>query len=229
MLSCRAVERIQSMSKRPIVNVLVLSVAIIIGASSYVVRAAGVHPDQGLVANVDMARVFAESDVRKGIDKNIQAFGSNLGKHFDEIGSTPYLTADEISDYSAALNAENPTDNDKKKIETIKAASAKRVDEVQKLSAVKQPTPADQTRMRELENMQRQRPVFLDRLQKIYQAAMDEEEQKRTRAGLAEVRGIVGKMAKDQGFSQVYDVTSMVYAPTDLTEQAMRKTQTKKK
>jgi len=217
------------MSKRPVFNVLVLSTALIIGAGSYVVHAAGLHPDQGMVANVDMQRVFAESDTRKGIEQKIQEFGSNLGKHFDEITRAPYLTADEISDYSAALNAEKPTDNDKKKIDNIKAESAKRVDEAQKLGAVKQPTAADQARIRELDNMQRQRPVYLERLQKIYQQAMDEEEQKRTRAGLAEVRGIVGKLAKDQGFSQVYDVSAMVYAPVDLTEQAMHKTQTKKK
>ncbi len=218
------------MLKRPFVNVLVLSTALILGAGSYIVRAAGMRAaDQGLVANVDMQRVFVESDVRKGIELKLQEFGANLGKHFDEVTKTPYLGPDEISDLSAALNAEKPTDADKKKIDTIKGESQKRVDEAQRMAALKQPAEKDLARIRELEAMQRQRPLYQERLQKVYQQAIDEEETRRMRAGMAEVRVIVGKLARDQGFGQVFDVTAMVYASSDLTDQAIRKVQTNKK
>jgi Skp family chaperone for outer membrane proteins len=216
------------MPKHPSINVLMLSAAFLIGAAPYVLKAAGRQPE-ALVATVDMQRVFAESDIKKGVDQKLTEYGATLGKRFDEVAHTPYLTPDEISDYSAKLNIEKPTEADTKRIADIKAAAQQRADEYQKLSATKQPTPKDAARLQELDVMQRQRPLYQDRLQKLYQQAVDEEEQKQMRAGLAEVRGIVGKMAKDQGFGQVFDVTAMVYAPVDLTEQAIHKVQQKKK
>lgn len=217
------------MPRRTSVNVLALSAALLIGAGPYIVRAAATRPDAAIVANVDMQRVFAESDVRKGVELKLQEYGGILGKRFDEIARIAYLSPDELSDLSAALNLDKPTEADTKKIATIRADSAKRADEYQSLSAIKQPAAKDLARLRELDAMQRQRPLFQERLQKVYQQAVDEEEQRRMRAGMAEVRGIVGKMAKDQGFTEVYDVAAMVYAPVDLTDQAIRKVQTKKK
>jgi Skp family chaperone for outer membrane proteins len=219
------------MPKRTSMNVLVLSAALLIGAGPYIVKAAvnaaGRQPES-IVANVDMQRVFNESDAKKAVEQKLTEYGATLGKRFDEVSRTQYLTPDEISDYSAKLNIEKPTDADTKRIADIKAASQQRAEEYQRLSALKQPTAKDAARLQELDTMQRQRPLFQDRLQKLYQQAVDEEEQKQMRAGLAEVRGIVGKMAKEQGFTEVYDVTAMVYAPADLTDQAIRKVQKKK-
>jgi len=217
------------MSSRTSVNVLILSAALLIGAGPYLVRASITHADAPMVANVDMQRVFAESDAKRSLEQKLTEFGATLGKRFDEVSKTQFLNPDEISDLSGALNIEKPTEADTKKIETIKAESQKRAEEYQRLSAVKQPTDKDLARIRELDALQRQRPLYMDRLQKLYQQAVDEEEQRRMRAGMAEVRGIVGKMAKEQGFGEVYDVSAMVYAPADLTEQAVHKVQAKKK
>lgn len=219
-------------SKRPMFNVIVLSAALLIGAGPYIVRAAGtafVRADNGAIANVDMQRVFAESDARKAAEQKIQEFGQKLGKNFQEISKLPYLTPEEVSDYSVALNAEKPTPEQTKKITDLQGNSAKRVTEAQQLGANKNLTQKDKDRMKELEDMQKMRPLVQDRLQKVYQQAVDEEEQKQLRLGMAEVRGIVSKLAKDQAVGQVYDATAMVYAPIDLTDQALKKTQTKKK
>jgi Skp family chaperone for outer membrane proteins len=223
-------------SKRPFMNVLVLSAALVIGAGPYVVRAAGFrgnayHAEPGAVANIDMQRVYSESDARKGAEEKVRDFGIKLGGHFDEIAKLEYLNPGEISDYSVALNTEKPTPEMTKKITDLKAASVARTDEYSALTGKKDAdlTQKDRDRMRELTNYRNQRPEVLARLQKIYQAAVDEEEAKQNRAGMAEVRAVVGKLAKDQGFSQVYDASSLVYAPVDLTDQALKKTQTKKK
>jgi Skp family chaperone for outer membrane proteins len=223
-------------SKRPFMNVLVLSAALVIGAGPYVVRAAGFrgnayHAEPGAVANIDMQRVYSESDARKAAEEKVRDFGIKLGGHFDEIAKMEYLSPAEISDYSVALNAEKPAPADAKKITDLKAASSTRTDEWSALSGKKDAdlTKNDRDRMRELTTNRNQRPEVMARLQKIYQAAVDEQEAKENRTGMAEVRTIVAKLAKDQGLSQVYDTTSMVYAPIDLTDQALKKTQTKKK
>lgn len=223
------------MSKRPIFNVTILSAALLLGVGSYVVRAAGRQPDQApeaaRVANVDMQRVFEDSDARAAAEDRIQEFGAKISQRFDDITKLPYLTPDEVSDLSAAMNAEKPTDAQTKRIADLRQLSAARAAEFQTLSAKKDAelTAQDRARMNELSGMQQQRQAVQERLQQVYSQAMDHQAQQEMRTGMAEVRGIVGKLAKEQGYTQVYDTSALVYATNDLTDAALKRVQTKKK
>jgi hypothetical protein len=216
-------------SKRPLTHILVLSTALLIGAGPYVVRAAGIGPDAGAVANVDMQRVYAESDAKKASDTRVREYGRTMFDRFAQTAQLQFLSAEELSDYSEAMNSEKPTDAEKKKIADLKAESTRRLDENQKLATTPQATltDKDKERLRILNGYQQQRPQILDRLQKVYQQMVDEEEIRQQRQGMVEVRGIVGKVAKDQGITQVYDATAMVVAPVDLTQQALQKVKKK--
>jgi Skp family chaperone for outer membrane proteins len=116
------------------------------------------------------------------------------------------------------------------KLTTIKAEAAKRAAEAQTLSSKKDTdlTPADRARIRELSTMQQQQSPVLAQLQRLYQQMVNEEDAKQTRIGMAEVRTVVAKLAKDQGVSQVFDATSLVYTPVDLTTAALAKVAKKK-
>ena len=217
--------------RRPFTSPLVLTAAILIGAGPYVVRAASTPhaaPQEG-PAMVDLMRVYGESDVRKAADQKIEEYGKLMGQRFDEIAGMSYLNATEIRDYSDAQNAEKPTDADKQKLAAIKAESAKRSAEAQALIGKKDSdlTAADRMRLRDLTAMKEQQPSIMGQLQRLYQQLVNNKDTELTRLGVAEVRTIIGKLAKEQGFIQVFDTTAMVYAPTDLTQAALAKVKKK--
>jgi Skp family chaperone for outer membrane proteins len=216
-------------SKRPFANVLVLSAALVIAAGPYVVRAAGIGADPGTTANVDIQRIYSESDARRAADDKIRAFGQKLGQNFDEIARLEFLTAAEISDYSAALNAETVTPMETKRIADLKKANADRADEFQTLTVKKDAdlTAKDRERMRAIGASRQQRPQVLGNLQKLYQDAVEDEQLKQTRIGVMEIRAIVAKLAKEQAITQVFDTSAMVVAPVDLTDMAIKKAKKK--
>jgi Skp family chaperone for outer membrane proteins len=223
-------------SKRPL-NALVLTAALVIGAGPfvgpYVVRAAGLNgnsaADTSPIANVDMQRLYEESEARVQAENRVRAFSAKVYQNFEETAKLQFITPEETEDFSRAINAEKPADADTKKLASIRNLNKSRADEYQTLAAKPQTsvTAQDKARLRELTTMTQQRPVILDRLQKFYQEAVDEEASKRRRAGFAEVRAAVQKLAKEQSFTQVYDVTAMVYAPNDITEQALKRVRAK--
>src|SRR5437588_5171985 len=135
------IERSPTHMRRPVTNHLILSVALLIGAGPYVVRAASranpAAPPQEGPAMIDLMRVYGESDVRKAAEQKISEYGKMLGTRFDEVAAMPYLTTTEIRDYSDALTAEKPTDADKEKPATIKAEAGKRAAEAQALTSKK--------------------------------------------------------------------------------------------
>jgi hypothetical protein len=217
-------------SKRPLTHILVLSTALLIGAGPYVVRAAGVGADPGTVANVDMQRLYDESDARRTAIGRVQDRARVFSDNFEATMRLQYLSLDEYEQFTNALNAEMPTEAEKKKVAELKAEAAKRADEAQKLATTPQDklSNQDKERLRLLNGYQQQRQQAMAGLQGAYRIKLDEEDARQNRLGMAEVRSIVTKLAKDQGITQVYDSTAMVVAPVDLTQQALTKVKAKK-
>ncbi len=166
------------MSKRLIVNSLVLSTAIFIGAGPYVVRAAGFHADTPTIANVDLQRVYMESDAHSKAEERIRDFGIKLGQRFDTIQKLQFLGAEEISDLSVSLNVDKQTEADTKKIADITKLSSTRTADFQNLSTKLNLTDAEKKHLNELSGYQQSRGQVIDRLSKLYQAAVDQEEAK---------------------------------------------------
>lgn len=213
------------MSRPPSVNVLILSAALLIGAGPYLVRAAGVQAASGVIANVDMQRVYLESDARKAADARVREYGRTLFQRFEETTRLPYLTADEIGEYSEAINAAQPSAAQQQRMAAIKALSAQRAEEAQKLALIKDAdlTPKDRARLRELNTLKEQQRPALDRLRQLYQQMINEEDLKQNREANAEVRAIVGRVAKEMGCTEVFDTSSLVYATLDITPNVLLK------
>jgi Skp family chaperone for outer membrane proteins len=214
-----------NVTKRPSLNALVLGAALFIGAGPYIVKAAGTRPDSAIRANADIQKLYSDSEIRKSIEAKMRQYGAEMFQRFDETMKLRYLTRDELTSYSQALNAETPTEADKKKVTDIKALSEKRVNEQNLLSSKKEGdlTAADRGRLRELANMLPTQAQALEELRQIYQQMVNDEETKETRAGINEVRALVAKLAKEQGVSEVFDSAAMVVAPIDLTPAAAQR------
>ncbi len=212
------------MSRRPVVSILVLTAALLIGGGPYLLRPGGTQNAPGqLIGNVDMQRLFIESDARRAAEERIMQYGRQMGQRFDEVAATPFLTPEEILEYSDILNTEKQTDAQKQRLAAIKAESGKRAEEFQKLSVLKdnEITPQTRTRLRELTTLRDQQRQAMERLRQIYQQMVNEEDGRQMRQAQMEVREIVGRVAKERGFTQVFDSAALVYASIDLTPVVM--------
>ena len=210
-------------------NALVLTVALLIAAGPYVVRAAGVRPDTAITAMVDLQRVFGESDNRKNGYVKADEYAKGMELRFNEIAGLQYLNIQEVKELHQAMNREMQTDADKKRIAELKEANNKRSDEMRTLSTKKEGelTAAEKTRLRDLNALVQQHAANMEDLRRACQDMVNGDLEREMRKGLAEIREIVAKLAKDQGISQVFDTSSLVYSQIDLTPAALLKVRKK--
>lgn len=211
------------MSRPPQTSILLLSAALLIGAGPYLVRAVGQQPDRGTVAIVDMRRLFLESDARQANARRVIELDRTLSQRFDQIRQMTYLTGEEIGELNALLNVEKPTEEQKNRIAAIQTEAGKRAEEYARLSTTKDSdlTAQDKMRLRQLNGMAEQHRLAMAQLQQLYQRMVSDEGERQTRQTQAEIRAVVGKLAREMGYTQVFDVEALVYAPVDLTEKAL--------
>lgn len=219
------------MSPRAFSAAAILCLCAALITSPYWVGAAGFRAESGVVAQVDLQRVYLESDARKAAQQRIRQYGQLLFERYAATARLKYLNPDELTQYTQALNAQNPTPEDKATVSRLEAESAKRLAEMQALSEKKQSelTDADRKRIKELSDIQALQPQALDTLRNVYQQMVTEEQEKETQQGLAEVRAIVKKVAKEHSITQVFDTSSLVVAPVDLTDEVLSRVTTKKR
>ncbi|MGC8667095.1 MAG: OmpH family outer membrane protein [Chthonomonadales bacterium] len=199
--------------------------------SPYWVRAAGFRAESGTIAQVDLQRVYLASDARKAAQQHIRQYGQILFERYAATARLKYLNPDELTQYTQAVNAQNPTPEDKATVSRLEAESTRRMAEMQALSEKKQSdlTDADRKRIKELSDIQALQPQALETLRNIYQQMVTDEQDKATQQGLAEVRAIVRKVAKEHSITEVFDTSSLVVAPVDLTDEVLARATGKKR
>ena len=217
------------MSNRRTFNTLILAAALLIGAGPYVVNAARTAADANTRANIDLHQVFEASEARQVADGKTGLFARKLDQSFAEIGQMPFLTPAEVRDLSIVSARETPTEAETKRAAEVKGEYEKRAAESNTLAQKKEAdlTAADKTRVRELNNMRQGHAQAMLKVQQMYQQAVNEENVKNERAGMAAIRGLVAKIAKEKGIAEVFDASVLVVAPVDLTKDAVERAKKK--
>jgi len=200
-----------------------LAAAVLIAAAPYLLAAARPAPDAGLVVNVDMQQLVAESEARSQAEQRLRAYSLQMFQRFDRTTKLIYATPEELEQFSEAINAEPETEATKQAVAKIEATVQERREELQRLSALKESevTDKDRARIRALNAMPAQAQQAMALLKRLYDQKVQQRESAETRRAAAEVRAIVAQVAKEKGFGQVFDTTSLVYATVDITPIAL--------
>ena len=206
-------------------NTLVLAAALLLGAGPYVVNAARNAADPNTRAQVDLQQVFDASESKLLADAQTGQYARRLDQKFSELAQMPFLTPSELRDLSIILSKESPTPEESAKATQLKAESEKRGGELGALGQKKDAdlTTADRNRLRELNGMRPVHAQTMLKIQQLYQQMVNDENNKNDRTGMAAVRDIVKKLAKDKGIAEVFDTSTMIVAPLDLTKDALEK------
>ncbi|HSV72640.1 MAG TPA: hypothetical protein VLH79_02650 [Chthonomonadales bacterium] len=201
----------------------IIAAAILIASAPYLLAAARQAPAPGLVVNVDMQQLIAASDARAQADQRLRAYHVQMFERFDRTSRLIYATPEELEQFSEAINADPETDATRQAAAKIEADVQGRREELQRLSAISDSelTDADRARIRALNAMPPQAQHAFSLLRRLYDQRVQRREAVEARRAAAEVRTIVGQIARDRGFSQVFDSTSLVYATVDMTPIAL--------
>jgi len=216
-------------SNRRTVNTLILVAALLIGAGPYVVNAARTAADPNTTAHVDLHQVFEASEARSVADGKTGLYARKLDQSFGDLGQMPYLTPNEMRDLSIIAVRETPTEAETKRAAEVRTEYDKRTAESNALAQKKEAdlTPADKNRVRELNAMRPIHAQTMLKIQQMYQTAVNDENAKNERAGMAAVRALVAKLAKEKGIAEVFDTAALVVAPVDLTKDAVERAKKK--
>ncbi len=204
----------------------ILTAALLLGGGMFAVQAKqNKEPAVGLdaVACVDIEKVFAASDAPNVLSAASLAFERKAIEQIRAISSVPYLDVAELTEFVENISKSMPTEAQKARAKELHDLSDTRRKQVQDLSAQKNLMPDEQKFLNEMAERARNLQQAMPRIQTDLQGNEARILEGVRREQMSKLREIVGKTAKEKGFTHVYDTSSLVYATTDLTAAVLQK------
>jgi len=173
----------------------------------------------GNVANVDLERVYAASGDREELAQKDTELRIEASRQLSDLESVGYLSLSEWLEYATINSKTVRTEANLARLKELKTLSGQQQDELSNLQVKtdKNLTPADKARMKKLQDMtasiHQAMPNFDQDIEAFRSSALEQFR----RAQLAKLRIIIGKIAAEKGFQNVFEVNSLVYSSNDLT------------
>ena len=216
------------MSSRNLIAVALLALALLVGGGAAVVHArpGGCAPADGdSTAVVDMERLYNSSDLPQVLAQTAARLGAQAQQRLDALADAKFLDAKELQEYGDLIGKTVPDAGQQARMKELKALSDRRSAELDALNVkpADMVTAADKTRMRALVEMSH----LVDKVLPSVHDDLAQDQADRIRAvrrdQIAQLRTIVGQVAKEKGVVHVFDVNALVYSANDLTPLVLKK------
>ena len=218
------------MSSRNLIAVALLALALLVGGGAVVVHARpGSLPGDGVggdnTAVVDMERLYNNSDLPQVLAQKVAQLGAQAQQRLDALADARFLDAKELQEYGDLIGKTAPDAAQQARMKDLKALSNQRSAELDTLNVkpADMVTPADKTRMRTLVEMSH----LIDKVLPSVHDDLAQDQADRIRAirrdQIAQLRVVVGQVAKEKGVVHVFDVNALVYSANDLTPLVLKK------
>ena len=214
---------------RQFVHIGVLGLALLIGVGAFVSRAQTNKEKENPVslsnvAMVDMQRVYNSSSAPQELDIKTQQFEQEALDKLKSIATAPYLDQAELTVYSDLVGKSQLTEAQKKQIAELRAANERRVIEVRRIESLGgKLSPEEQ----KLYNEMQQRKRSVDQMLPFMRADLQNQEARFIELArqdqIRQQRAIVEKVAKEKGFTNVFDSQALVYSTNDITNIVIQK------
>ena len=214
------------MSSRNLIAVALLAFALLIGGGAVVVHARpGNAVGDDNIAVVDMERLYNSSDLPQVLAQKAAQLAGQAQQRLDALADARFLDAKELQEYGDLVGKTMPDAAQQNRMKELKALSNQRSSELDTLNVkpADMVTAADKARMRTLVEMshlvEKVLPSVHDDL------AQDQADRIRAirRDQIAQLRTVVGQVAKEKGVVHVFDVNALVYSANDLTPLVLKK------
>ena len=217
------------MSSRNLIAVAMLALAMLVGGGAMVVhaipgRAAGDGAADS-IAMVDIERLYNSSDLPQVLAQKAQDLGAQAQQRLDAMADVRFLDIKELGEFGDLIGKLQPDAVQLARIKELKALSDRRSAELDMLNVKPADTlnAADKARMHALIEMSH----LIDKVLPTVREELAQDQADRIRAirrdQIAQLRGIVGQVAKEKGVAHVFDANALVYSSNDLTPLVLKK------
>lgn len=214
------------MSSRNLIAVAMLALVMLVGGGAMVVHAVPGHAAPGDGDNtgvVDMERLYNSSDLPQVLAAKANQLNAQAQDRLDAIADAKYLDTKELQEYVELVVKVQPDANQQARTKELKALSAQRGIELADLIVKQAPTAADKVRQRDLIEMSHLVEKVLPGIRDDMTADAADRVRAVRRDQIAQLRVIVGQVAKEKGVVHVFDVNALVYSANDLTPLVLKK------
>jgi Skp family chaperone for outer membrane proteins len=204
----------------------ILAVALLVGGGVVFSRAEGgkeARAGMDAVASVDMEKIFAASDAPKTLAEASLNFERQATEQIRAIASVPYLSPAELTEFAGIVAVAMQTEAQKARAKELKELSDSRHKRRQELSTKKPLLPEEEKFLNEMAQRERGLQQALPRIQQDMQGNEAQLLQNLRREQMAKLGDMVEKIAKDKGFTHVFDSSSLVYSVNDVTAAVIQK------
>lgn len=213
------------MHKQNWVPVGILAAALLLGGGMSLLRA-----DQGKekgcldgMASVDMEKVYNASNAPEVMAAAAMKFEKQAVDQLREIAAVPYLSVAELQEYAPLVAKTMLTEPETARKKELRGLSDDRRKRVNELSVKQNLMPDEQKFLNEMAQRERNLQQSLPRIQADMQGSEAQQLQVMRREQMAKLHDMVEKVAKDKGFSHVFDSDSLIYSSNDLTAAVLQK------
>lgn len=220
------------MAKQNLASILVLALGLLLGAGALVSHARQGEEKQGeamvlsKVASVDLDRLYRASDAPQIVDRQFIEFEMELQSRLNDIVERTFLDFNELQEYVNLLGKPTPEQADRDRIQALRQISSQRQANMRQLQAKpeKELTPEEKkTILSTTERVRLFQTQWLPILRREYESLAAARRNEAQRLQEERLREIVRQIAKDKGFTHVFDSGTLVYSVHDLTPIALPK------
>jgi Skp family chaperone for outer membrane proteins len=182
----------------------------------------GFHAPGDKVGTVDMERVFNESTFAKTQTENLKTMGQTRQAVLEFLDTYRTIKPEDAQKFRDLSLKEKPTDSDKAAIEQIKNDAKASEAKYRELSTKAGPTADELKQIADLNNRKDATGQLIQQWQQDFMNEVQAKQAGLRQEALGKVKTAIQKVARDQGYSIVFDQSVAPYSANDLTDDAMK-------
>lgn len=199
-------------------HIVWLSVLALLGG----VAAVGFQGTPDKFGIVDVEKVFNDSTFAKSQTDILRKMGESRQAVLEFLNNNRTMKADDAKKFRDLTLKANPTVTDQADIDRLKKDTAAGEAKFRELMTKPAPTPDEVAQVKDFNARRDATEQLMADWQQTFSAEVDEKRNSLRSEALAKVRTAIQKVAKDQGFTLVFDAQVAPYAANDVTDAALK-------
>jgi Skp family chaperone for outer membrane proteins len=177
-------------------------------------------------AVIDMEAVYNQSGARDSVEqRGMTEVRASANQRLKLMEGAPFLTPQERVELIDLAGIAQPSAAQLERMKALQALSDQRSAELQQLQTKKDADLAasDKARMRELLDEQNALEQVTPGIEMAAQNEVQRRIEELRHAQIVRIRAVVAQIAKEKGYTNVYDAATLVYSANDITSQVLQR------
>ncbi|MCS7066637.1 MAG: OmpH family outer membrane protein [Fimbriimonadales bacterium] len=180
------------------------------------------------VGMVDYERIIKEAQFAQDTQRELEALGQRYQQAFQTLQENLILTDEERQELTNLLLQPNLNDQQKKRVDALKATARQRGDELQALRQKATPTETEKAALERFTQMEARSREALQILGQQWGQEFERQAQTQSSQVQKRIREVIAQVAKEKKIQVVFPANMVLYCESDLTDEVIKRLNAKK-